>query len=67
MLASGNIDLVIEANLKPHDYMSLVPIIKNAGGVITDWNGDEVNANSDGTIIASANTKLHQLALEILN
>ncbi len=67
MLASGNIDLVIEANLKPHDYMSLVPIIKNAGGVITDWNGDEVNANSDGTILASANKKLHKLALELLN
>ncbi|MDC0857605.1 inositol monophosphatase family protein [Rickettsiales bacterium] len=67
MLASGHIDLVIEANLKPHDYMSLVPIIKNAGGMITDWNGDEVNANSNGTILASANTKLHQSALKLLN
>jgi fructose-1,6-bisphosphatase/inositol monophosphatase family enzyme len=33
----GLCDLVAEADLKPYDYMALVPIITGAGGVITDW------------------------------
>ena len=29
--------MVVEADLKPYDYMALVPIVTGAGGVITDW------------------------------
>eukprot|EP00201_Polytomella_parva_P014132 CAMPEP_0175058146 /NCGR_PEP_ID=MMETSP0052_2-20121109/11678_1 /TAXON_ID=51329 ORGANISM="Polytomella parva, Strain SAG 63-3" /NCGR_SAMPLE_ID=MMETSP0052_2 /ASSEMBLY_ACC=CAM_ASM_000194 /LENGTH=306 /DNA_ID=CAMNT_0016323479 /DNA_START=117 /DNA_END=1037 /DNA_ORIENTATION=+ len=42
LLASGMCDLVAEADLKPYDYMALVPIIKGAGGVITDWEGKDL-------------------------
>ena len=28
LLASGLVDLVVEADLKPYDYMALIPIIK---------------------------------------
>jgi len=66
MLACGHIDIVIEAGLKPHDFLSLVPIIKNAGGVITDWNGNQVTTESDGRIIACANGELHQQVLTLL-
>ena len=37
LLASGFCDLVVEADLKPYDYMALVPIVTGAGGIITDW------------------------------
>ncbi len=37
LLAAGFCDLVVEADLKPYDYMAQVPIIQGAGGVITDW------------------------------
>jgi len=37
LLAAGFCDLVVEADLKPYDYMAQVPIIEGAGGVITDW------------------------------
>lgn len=37
LLAAGHCDLVVEADLKPYDYMALVPVIKGAGGHITDW------------------------------
>ena len=37
LLAAGHCDLVVEADLKPYDYMAQVPIIEGAGGVITDW------------------------------
>ena len=26
-----------QADLKPYDYMALVPIVEGAGGVMTDW------------------------------
>lgn len=37
LLAGGHCDLVCEADLKPYDYMALVPIVQGAGGVISDW------------------------------
>lgn len=37
LLAAGFVDVVVEATMQPYDYLALVPIIKGAGGVITDW------------------------------
>src|SRR3546814_13087787 len=39
LLSSGLADLVVEADLKPYDYLAQVPIIAGAGGVMTDWDG----------------------------
>ena len=59
-LASGHIHAVIETGLKPHDYCALAPIITNAGGIMTDWDGHPLTMQSDGRVIAAANAKLHQ-------
>ena len=67
MLAAGWIDLVVEADMKFYDFMPLVLIIKQAGGVISDWKGEELNMHSSGEILAAANKNLHQQALEVLN
>ncbi|MBR1374725.1 MAG: hypothetical protein IJ566_01400 [Cardiobacteriaceae bacterium] len=67
MLAAGWIDLVVEADMKFYDFMPLVLIVKQAGGVISDWQGGELNMHSSGEIIAAANKTLHQQALEVLN
>ena len=39
LVAAGFVDLVIEASLKPHDFCAMLPIVKGAGGVATDWRG----------------------------
>ncbi|WP_435419271.1 histidinol-phosphatase [Parerythrobacter aurantius] len=52
MLASGHIDMVVEAGLKLHDFAALVPVVEGAGGVMADWNGDPLHAGSDGHVIA---------------
>ena len=52
LLASGYIDIVIEADLKLHDFAALIPVVEGAGGMMCDWNGDPLNANSDGNVIA---------------
>jgi histidinol phosphatase-like enzyme (inositol monophosphatase family) len=52
LLASGHIDLVIEAGLKLYDYAALVPVVEGAGGMMSDWQGNPLDAGSDGTVIA---------------
>ncbi|MCC3305736.1 histidinol-phosphatase [Sneathiella sp. HT1-7] len=66
MVASGWADLAVETGLQTYDYMALIPVIEEAGGVITDWSGKRPDFNSDGTIVAAATKELHQQALEIL-
>ena len=64
LLALGYIDLVMEADLKPHDIVPLIPIIEAAGGKVTDWQGN--SAINGGKIIASANSLLHEQVLKLL-
>jgi len=52
LLASGHIDLVVEAGLKLHDFAALVPVVEGAGGTMCDWNGDPLHAESGGHVIA---------------
>jgi fructose-1,6-bisphosphatase/inositol monophosphatase family enzyme len=37
LLAAGLCDLVVEADLKPYDYMALVPIIQVGAGCRQGW------------------------------
>ena len=66
MLASGCIDLVIEASMKLFDVMALIPVIQCSGGEISDWDGNPIRSGWDGTVLASASQSLHQNALELL-
>ena len=52
MLATGQLDIVCEAGLKLHDWAALVPVVEGAGGIMCDWNGDPLNARSDGHVLA---------------
>jgi inositol-phosphate phosphatase/L-galactose 1-phosphate phosphatase/histidinol-phosphatase len=67
LLAAGRVDLVIEAGLKPYDYLPLVPLIEAAGGVVTDWEGHALGLHSSGRVVAAANVELHGEALHLLN
>jgi histidinol phosphatase-like enzyme (inositol monophosphatase family) len=64
MLAAGQIDLVVEAGLQSYDIVALIPIIEQAGGVITNWNGGA--AEKGGAIVAAAAAELHAQALAML-
>jgi histidinol phosphatase-like enzyme (inositol monophosphatase family) len=46
LVASGHIDLVVEAGLKLYDFAALVPIVEGAGGQMCDWAGEPLNADS---------------------
>jgi len=63
LLASGHCDLIVETELKPFDYLALVPVIENAGGKISDWYGQPLSFHSDGRVIAAAGEDLWQQAM----
>jgi histidinol phosphatase-like enzyme (inositol monophosphatase family) len=63
LLASGFIDLVVEADLKPWDFCALAPIIEGAGGRMTDWRGRALDLGSDGRVVAAGDPRLHALAV----
>jgi inositol-phosphate phosphatase/L-galactose 1-phosphate phosphatase/histidinol-phosphatase len=66
LLSAGFVDVVIEANLKPYDYIASAAVISGAGGKITDWNGDNLNLESDGRILAAGDPKIHKQLLKVI-
>lgn len=71
LLASGFVDLVVEADLGVYDYCALVPVIACAGGRITDWRGCELTlqraAETSGRVVAAASEQLWRQAVDILS
>ena len=64
MIAAGQIDLVIETEIKPYDIAALIPIITGAGGIVTTWEGKP--ASNGGRIIAAGDRRLHEAAMKTL-
>ncbi|WP_377296659.1 histidinol-phosphatase [Rhizobium sp. SGZ-381] len=64
LLAAGHVDLVIENNLKPYDVGALIPIIEQAGGIVTTWEGGRPEAG--GSIIAAGSRAVYDEAIAYL-
>jgi inositol-phosphate phosphatase/L-galactose 1-phosphate phosphatase/histidinol-phosphatase len=67
MLASGQIDLVVEAGLQDHDFLPLVAVIEGAGGIMTDWEGNPLTTQSDGRVIAAGDRRVHAQVVGMLS
>jgi inositol-phosphate phosphatase/L-galactose 1-phosphate phosphatase/histidinol-phosphatase len=67
MLAGGWVDLVVESGLYAFDYLPLVPIVEQAGGVISDWQGNALGLDSGHQVIAAATPELHEAAIRVLD
>ncbi|MCY3983972.1 MAG: inositol monophosphatase family protein [Roseovarius sp.] len=65
LVASGQVDLVIEAGLNSYDIQAPIAVIQAAGGFVTDWAGD--SACQGGQVIAAAGKRQHEASLEILS
>ncbi len=64
LLATGFADIMIDPIMSVWDSMALIPIIKGAGGMITDYNG---NDPTKGNSIVAANSQIHNQVIKILN
>ncbi len=68
LLAMGCVDVVCEAKMNLYDYAALVPIISEAGGFISDWNGKDLfEEKSDGHILALGDKSLLPSVLKALD
>lgn len=63
LVAAGRADIMCDPVMNIWDVLPLVPIIRGAGGHITDWTGGEVG---DGKSCLAASPRLHRLALDLL-
>ncbi|CAL1158782.1 unnamed protein product, partial [Cladocopium goreaui] len=72
LCASGfGADLVVEADLGIYDYMALVPVVINAGGCMSDWQGQPLTLQSHevskGRVVAAATPELWEAAVKVLS
>jgi inositol-phosphate phosphatase/L-galactose 1-phosphate phosphatase/histidinol-phosphatase len=65
-VAHGYIDVAYETAHDIHDYLALVPIINNSGGIISDWEGKPLTLASGSRFIASGDPEVHRQAIDIL-
>ncbi|MBQ9781572.1 MAG: inositol monophosphatase [Clostridia bacterium] len=65
-VACGRIDLFFECRLSPWDFGAGSIILTEAGGIITDMDGNDLDFCSPQSILCG-NPKTHKKALEIIN
>ncbi len=63
MVAAGRADAFIDASVSPWDVCALYPIVREAGGQITDWSG---NPNYFTPNVIGSNSALHEVVLRVL-
>lgn len=64
LLATGYADIMIDPIMSPWDMLPLIPIIKGAGGTITDYQG---NDPVKGKSAVAASSQIHPEVISILN
>ena len=65
LLATGWADLCLDPIMNPWDIAALVPIIRGAGGVISDWQGGA--AYPAASTVAAATPELHAQVIAALS
>ena len=65
LLATGHADIMCDPIMNPWDVAALIPVVRGAGGVISDWQGgDAMGAES---IVATTSQALHDEVIARLN
>jgi myo-inositol-1(or 4)-monophosphatase len=65
LLATGWADIMCDSIMNPWDIAALIPVVRGAGGVITDWQGKAPEGAV--SIVASATPELHEITIAALN
>ena len=64
LLATGYADIMIDPIMSIWDSMALIPVIRGAGGVITDYKGDDP---AKGNSTVAAHKSIHKFIIDELN
>lgn len=65
LVASGWADIAMDPIMNPWDIAALIPVIRGAGGVISDWQGNAPYPAE--STVAAATPELHQQTIAALN
>ena len=65
LLASGWADIMLDPIMNPWDIAALIPCVRGAGGVISDWNGGAPYPAQ--STVACATPVLHAQVIAALN
>jgi histidinol-phosphatase len=64
LLASGQLDAIVEVDLDADDVMPSISIVEAAVGVVTDWDGRR--SLKGGNVLACGDCALHSAMLEFI-
>lgn len=64
LLATGYADIMIDPVMSAWDLLPIIPIIKGAGGIITDYHGNDA---VKGKSAVAASNQIHSKVISILN
>lgn len=65
-LSMGQADISLDSGLDPFDYCAVSVVVKNAGGIMTDWEGKALTIHSGHRVIACGDKQIHAQAVKIL-
>lgn len=65
LLATGWADICVDPIMNPWDVAALVPVVRGAGGIISDWQGNA--AFPAKSTVAAATPELHRAVIASLN
>lgn len=65
-LSMGQADISLDSGLDPFDYCALSVVVRNAGGIMTDWEGKPLTIYSGHRVIACGDKTIHAEAIKIL-
>ena len=63
LVATGQIDLMVDPEMNAWDCAAVAPILSEAGGIYTDWTGKPTLYGGDGL---GSNGKLQEQVLAVL-
>jgi len=61
LVAAGHADIWIDPDLQPYDIVGIIPVIEQAGGIVTTIDGGR--PEDGGTVIAAGSKELHAQAI----
>ncbi len=64
LVATGGADVMLDPRMSPWDLMALVPIVRGAGGTVTDWQGNDPVL---GTSLVATGGSIHDAVIRVLN
>ena len=67
LLAAGYIDAVIEDSLAPHDIMGVVQVMRGAGAMVTDFEGNDVDLATTSSLVCAGTAELHKAILALIH